>query len=42
MEPILFADTAAFETWLAAHHDTTGEVWILKQPRTPRRIRRVT
>jgi len=23
-----FADAAAFETWLAAHHDTEPEVWI--------------
>ncbi len=29
MEPILFADTAAFEAWLGAHHADTGEVWIL-------------
>lgn len=29
MEPILFADAAAFETWLAAHHADTTDVWIL-------------
>jgi uncharacterized protein YdeI (YjbR/CyaY-like superfamily) len=29
MEPILFADTAAFETWLDSYHDNTTEVWIL-------------
>ena len=29
MEPILFADTAAFEAWLTTYHADTSEVWIL-------------
>ncbi|MEV0127281.1 YdeI/OmpD-associated family protein [Dactylosporangium sp. NPDC050688] len=29
MEPVLFADEAAFEAWLAEHHATAAEVWIL-------------
>ncbi|GAB3873457.1 YdeI family protein [Dactylosporangium cerinum] len=29
MEPILFADTAAFETWLSSHHGESREIWIL-------------
>ena len=29
MEPILFADTEAFEAWLSSYHGQTSEVWIL-------------
>ncbi|MGI5178021.1 YdeI/OmpD-associated family protein [Dactylosporangium sp. CA-152071] len=29
MEPVLFADTTAFERWLESHHGQEGEIWIL-------------
>jgi uncharacterized protein YdeI (YjbR/CyaY-like superfamily) len=29
MEPVLFADAAAFETWLTSFHGESREVWIL-------------
>ncbi|WP_327005516.1 YdeI/OmpD-associated family protein [Dactylosporangium sp. NBC_01737] len=29
MEPILFTDTTAFETWLMSYHANTSEIWIL-------------
>jgi uncharacterized protein YdeI (YjbR/CyaY-like superfamily) len=29
MEPVLFADSAAFEAWLDAYHGERSEIWIL-------------
>ncbi|MFC4044036.1 YdeI family protein [Dactylosporangium siamense] len=29
MEPVLFADTAAFEAWLTSYHGESPEIWIL-------------
>ena len=29
MEPVLFADMAAFEAWLSSYHGESSEVWIL-------------